>query len=119
MDDFADIEAAARHLPQPSIQELLRLRREAENSPPPLTTVPAPVHQRGGILRYHCPLACGWTHDENPGTELPGSLLLPADFTSADLSDALTSMAEVRHNNYRLRIEQAIADHFAERHPGR
>jgi hypothetical protein len=125
-DDFADIEAAVRRLPQPSLADILRARREAEQAPPPPpTTIPLPEspypfrHPLGGTMRFHCPLGCGWWHDENPGAELPGPILLPVDFTDGDLSAAFTSMAEVRGNNVRLRVEQAIADHFTQAHPGR
>ncbi|MDR3081356.1 MAG: hypothetical protein LBV60_10610 [Streptomyces sp.] len=120
MDDaFADIDALAKHLPQPSVGDLLRLRREAGGSPPPLTTMPMPAWRPDGIQRYYCPLGCGWKHDEDPGVEMLGPLLLPADFTGLDVSNAITAMAEVHSNNYRLRVEQAIAAHFANEHPGR
>ena len=118
-DDFSDIEAALASLPQPSIDDLLRARREAELTPPPATTMPQPGFMPGGVVRYHCPLDCGWSHDENPGLEPTGSLLLPANFTGDDVSEALTSMAEVRSKAYARRVEQAIADHFARAHPDR
>ena len=119
-DDFADTEAVMKRLPQPTVEDFLRARREAEQAPPPPpTTIPTPDFPSFGVVRFRCPLDCGWHHDENPGLEPMGPLLLPADFTPDDLSAALSSQAEVRHNNFRLRVEQSIADHFAEAHPER
>lgn len=119
-DDFADIEAAMARLPQPTIDDLLRARREAEQAPPPPpTTIPTPEFPSFGVVRFNCPLGCGWRHDENPGLEPMGPLLLPADSTPDDLSAAISSQAAVRGNNFRLRVEQVIADHFTEAHPDR
>ena len=121
-DDFADFEAAVRRLPQPSIADLLRAQREAEQAPPPPpTTIPTPDFPKplGGVVRFRCPLDCGWFHDEHPGLEPMGPLLLPADFTGDDLSAALSSQAEVSSNNFRLRVEHAISEHFDAVHPDR
>ncbi|GAA2929982.1 hypothetical protein [Streptomyces enissocaesilis] len=118
-DEFADIEAVMKRLPQPTLDDVLRAQREAENTPPPVTTMPQPGFHPGGIVRYHCPFGCGWSHDENPSLEPTGPLLLPANFTSGNISDAITSMAEVRGKAYARRVEQAIADHFESAHPER
>lgn len=117
-DDF-DLDALMGRLPMPTVEDLLRAQREAELAPPVVTALPMPDFVRGGIVRYRCLLDCGWFHDERPGLEMPGPLLLPADFTSEDLSAAMTSAAEVRGKAYAMRVEQAIAAHFAEVHPGR
>jgi hypothetical protein len=119
MEDEFDFDAALAKIPQPSMDDLLRAQREAEQTPPPATTVPQPSFPPGGTTRFHCPLDCGWYHDENIDPGPVGSLLLPADFTGEDLSAAITSAAEVRSNNFRLRVEQAISDHFDAAHPGR
>lgn len=119
-NDFADIEAAMKRIPKPTIDDLLRARREAEQTPPPPpSTIPTPDFPSFGVVRFRCPLDCGWFHDEHPGLESMGPLLLPAGFTSDDLSAAISSQAEARGNNFRLRVEQSIADHFTEAHPGR
>ncbi|MGW5426903.1 hypothetical protein ACWET9_06700 [Streptomyces sp. NPDC004059] len=119
MTDDSDLDAALARLPQPSLADILRAQREAETTPPPATTIPQPDFTLGGVVRFHCPLDCGWHHDENTDPGPVGSLLLPADFTGDDLSAAITSAAEVRSNNFRLRVEQAISDHFNAAHPGR
>lgn len=118
-DDDFDLDALVGQLPMPTIEDLLRAQREAELAPPVVTALPMPDFVRGGIVRYRCLLDCGWVHDERPGLEMPGPLLLPADFTSEDLSAAMTSAAEVRGKAYVMRVEQAIATHFIEAHPGR
>lgn len=120
-DDFAAIQAAAARLQPPSLDDITRARREAAQTPPLVTTIPTPDFPKpfGGVVRFHCPLGCGWHHDEHPGLEPMGPLRLPADFTPDDLSAAITSQAEVRGNDFRLRVEQVIAVHFDEAHPGR
>jgi hypothetical protein len=118
-DDF-DLDAVFARLPQPSLADIQQARHEAEQGPPPPpSTIPQPEFLPGCIARFHCPLACGWHHDESTDPGPMGPLLLPADFTSVNLSAALTSEAEIRGNGLRLRIEQAIAEHFTEAHPGR
>lgn len=109
-------------LPQPTADDYLKARRETEQAlPPPPSTVPYPefVGPFGGVARFHCPLNCGWFHDENPDPGPMGPLLLPANFTSDDVSAAISSQAEVCGNNFRLHVEQAIAEHFDAVHPGR
>lgn len=118
-DDF-DFDALPTRPAADVMREIQEGRRAAEQAPPPPpSTIPAPDFAPGGVVRFHCPLDCGWRHDENPGLEPMGPLLLPVDFTPDDLSAAITSQAEVSGNNFRLRVEQAIADHFTEAHPGR
>lgn len=103
--------------------DVLRARLEAEPVLPPLSTIPAPEFPHplrlGGVVRYRCPLDCGWHHDARPDDEPMGPLLLPAGFTTEDLSAAISSQAVVRSNNFRLRVEQAIAEHFDASHPDR
>lgn len=107
-------------MPQPTLEDLLRARREAEQAPPPPpTTIPQPDFPSFGVVRFQCHLDCGWHHEEQPGLEPMGPLLLPANFTSDDLSAAISSQAEVSANAFRLRVEQAISDHFDAAHPGR
>lgn len=92
------------------------MRRQDAQAMPPLTTVPAPEFLPGGVVRYRCPPGCvDWHHEERPGCELPGPLLLPAGYTSEDLTAALTSETAVRGNALRLWVEQAIAGHFTAR----
>ncbi|MEU7032745.1 hypothetical protein ABZ958_03540 [Streptomyces sp. NPDC046237] len=118
-DDAFDLDALVARLPKQTMDDLARMRREAEQAPPVVTALPMPNFMRGGIARYRCLLDCGWFHDENPGLDMPGPLLLPADFTSEDLSTAISGAAEVRGKAFAMRVEQAIAAHFAEAHPGR
>lgn len=122
MDDGFDLDAALARIPVPSLADIERLRREAEQAPPTATTIPQPDFPvpLGGIVRFHCPLGCGWHHDEDPGAEpMESLLLLPANFTSDDVSAAISSQADVRVNNFRLRVELAISEHFDAAHPGR
>lgn len=90
---------------------------------PRSTVIPMPDFVPGsrsrfdGVARFHCPLGCGWWHDEptDPG---PQSLILPEGFTSADLSSMLSLNAEARVLTLHARVEQAISDHYSGRHPG-
>lgn len=118
-DDDFDRDALVGRLPMPTIEDVLRARRETEQAPPLVTALPMPDFVRGGIVRYRCLLDCGWYHDERPGLEQPGPLLLPLGFTTEDLSAAMSSAAEVRGKAHVMRVEQAIAAHFADAHPGR
>lgn len=118
-DDAFDLDALVSRLPVPSYDDVLKARRADEMAPPVVSALPMPDFVRGGTVRYRCLLDCGWHHDEHPGLEMPGPLLLPANFTSEDLSAAMTSAAEIRGKAYVMRVEQAIAAHFAEAHPGR
>lgn len=87
---------------------------------PPLTTIPAPEYLPGCVIRYWCPLGCGWWHDELVGAEPPAPpLILPSGFTSADIDRALSEQAAARERAYVARVEQAIAGHFEAAHPGR
>lgn len=118
-DDDFDLDALVARLPAPTIDDVLRARRDAEKAPPVVTALPMSDFVRGGIVRYRCLLDCGWHHDERPGLEMPGPLLLPVGYTLKDLSAAISSAAEVRGKASAMRVEQAIAAHFAEAHPGR
>ncbi|MGW1744616.1 hypothetical protein ACWCRD_03150 [Streptomyces sp. NPDC002092] len=119
MDD--DLAAVLAGLSMPSLADIERMRREAEQAPPAVTTIPQPDFPIpfGGVARFHCPLDCGWRHDEGPDVEPMGPLLLPAGFTSDDVSAAISAQADVRANNFRLRVELAISEHFDAAHPGR
>ncbi|MGW1938942.1 hypothetical protein [Streptomyces goshikiensis] len=119
MSDDPDPDAFEGRLPTPAIEDLLRARHEAELAPPVVTGLPMPDFARGGIVRFRCLFDCGWHHDENPGLERSGPLLLPGDFTTEDLSAAISSASEVRSKAFAMRVEQAIAAHLAEAHPER
>lgn len=86
---------------------------------PSLTTIPTPDYRPGCVVRYWCPLGCGWWHDERPALEPTPPLILPAGFTSADIDRAITEQAAARGRAYAARVEQAIADHFGAAHPDR
>ncbi|MFD9256917.1 hypothetical protein [Streptomyces sp. NPDC059538] len=116
-EDFG-LDAIARW-PKPTIEDYLRARREAEQAPPVVTALPMPEFAGWGAVRYRCLLDCGWFHEENPGLETPGPVLLPVGFATEDLSAAIASAAEIRSKAAAMRVEQAIAAHFAEAHPGR
>lgn len=118
-DDF-DLNAFARPLDRDLLREIEDARHASEKAPPPPpSTIPTPDFLPGCIARFHCPLGCGWHHDETTDPGPMGPLLLPANFTTDDLSAAMSSQAEVRGNNFRLRVELAIAGHFDAVHPGR
>jgi len=70
----------------------------------------------GSTVRYHCPNGCGWWHDEDPDPG-PLSVIVPANFTSDDLSAMLSLNAEARGLALHSRVEQAITDHCRQEHP--
>jgi hypothetical protein len=53
-----------------------------------------------GLVRYARPVGCGWHHDEQPGAEAFGPILLPVG-DRADLDAALTAHAGERAEVYR------------------
>ena len=119
-DDFAAIEEAVARMEPAVLAAWARaVRGAAREVVPEPSIIPAPELLDGGRVRFPCPLGCGWGHVEDPGTELFGPLLLPADFTGADLSAAITAQADERAEERRRRVEEAIRDHFTESHPGR
>lgn len=126
-DDFADIEAAIAKLPPVDIAAMLRAQREAEQAPPPPPNIiPQPeqpyplMHPLGGVMRFHCPLDCGWWHDENPGMDVrPLRIVVPANPTPEDFSAAISAQAAAEGDRFRARVEEAITDHYVEAHPGR
>ncbi|MEU3510822.1 hypothetical protein ABZ733_23575 [Streptomyces longwoodensis] len=80
------------------------------------TIGPMPQFPTWGVVRYPCPLGCGWHHDEQPGAEAFGPILLPLD-DPAQLDAALTARASERAELYHARVEAAVADHWAQAHP--
>lgn len=128
MDDFSDIEAATARLARQRPDSVLAALREQDAAPtvlPEPTIIPSPEFPYGlrspgaGTARFLCPLGCGWYHEEDPAAEQLGPLLLPAGFTTADLSAAITNQADARAAAGRARIEAALAAHFADKHPTR
>jgi hypothetical protein len=124
-DDFADIEAANAKLPSVDIAAMLRAQREAEQAPwPPPSIIPQPEFVRVGpfesLARFHCPLGCGWWHDENPDGDMwPLTIVVPADPTPEDFSAAISAQAAARGERLRARVDKAITDHYDETHPER
>ncbi|MEU7891712.1 hypothetical protein AB0B45_02480 [Nonomuraea sp. NPDC049152] len=125
-DDFDEIESAIARLPRDYLDDVIRAQREAASAaPPPPSVIPEPEwpypprHPLGGVVRFRCPLGCPWYHDENPGAERPGRFMLPVGFTNEDVASAITLEAEARGNAMRLRVEDAIAAHFAADHANR
>ncbi|MFF2940192.1 hypothetical protein ACFVSQ_10150 [Streptomyces niveus] len=114
-----DLEAIARSLPP---VDLVQAHRQAEaehfaNWEP--SVVPMPDFVPGGAVRFHCPRACGWFHDENPGLDAatdPYRLVLPLEPTSQDISDALTRQASARATALHERVSAAIVDHDRQAH---
>lgn len=121
-EEFEEIAAAAARMPDEEVADVWRALREINAAPPPaelppLTTIPTPEYLPGCVIRYRCPLGCGWWHDERVGAEPSGPLILPAGFTSEDIDRALTEQAAARERAYVARVEQAVAGHFDAAHP--
>ncbi|MEV4783951.1 hypothetical protein AB0K53_00605 [Streptomyces tuirus] len=117
MGDHSDFLSSLPRLPLPSPEEMERAREEERRRPPLVTTLPAPDFVPGGIARFHCALRCGWYHDEAPGLEPMGLVRVPVGFTPEELSAAISAQAEARAEQFRRRVESAIAAHFASAHP--
>lgn len=130
MDDaHDDLDELLARLPKKSTREMYEemeaaRRADAAALPPEPTTIPMPDfpyplrHPLGGTMRFGCPLACGWYHDENPARDDAATpLVVPLD---PELwRAALTARAEKRAEAFRARVEGAIAEHFDQEHPGR
>lgn len=126
-DLFADIDAALARMPGPSLDDLLRAREATAAAPSPRpSAIPEPRlpyllgggHPLAGTVRWSCVHGCGWAHDEHPGADTVSMrIVLPADFTDRDISDALTAQATDRHTTMLRRVEDALTDHYAREHP--
>ena len=114
-----ELTALVRSLPSPDTDVLAALRAAEEQPAPEPGVVPVPEFAPGGIVRFRCAHGCGWHHDENPGMDAatePYALRLPADPTSADVSAALTEVADSRAQAVRTRMETALVEHYHEEH---
>jgi len=113
--DFPDLSAA-------EVETMLRARAAPPPEPGiiPRPEYPYPLrHLLAGTVRYRCPHDCGWWHDELPDMEQPGPLVFPADPTPADITQAITTAANARHDAYRARVECVLTEHFDAAHEGR
>ncbi|MFE1321625.1 hypothetical protein [Kitasatospora phosalacinea] len=66
------------------------------------------------VARFHCPLGCGWWHEEptDPG---PARLPLRPDWTID--WEAHDLVLKARDEAFRVGVEHAIAEHYRKRHP--
>ncbi|WP_043469011.1 hypothetical protein [Kitasatospora sp. MBT66] len=118
-DGLDELLAAMQAAADPTVPELLAQIDRARQAPPPeVTTIPDPEMVFGAetLARFRCPLQCGWTHEEPVG-DGPLRVILPADWSLEDLNSALCLDAEVRALAFRTNVEQAIDEHFRQRHP--
>lgn len=104
--------------------EFAASRKDAErvrHAPEPEPGIPHPTFPHfgigGGVTRFHCPLDCGWHHDDERGQESPGPIVLPVNWTDADLSDALTARAAGQGAALLRRVEEALRAHHTDLHP--
>ncbi|WP_159052330.1 hypothetical protein [Streptomyces longwoodensis] len=105
-----------RRTPAEVLAEIEAARRASASAWAPPSIVPMPDFPEFGLVRYACPLGCGWHHDEQPGAEAFGPILLPVG-DRADLDAALTAHAGERAEVYQARVEAAVAEHWAQAHP--
>ncbi|MBC9729240.1 hypothetical protein [Streptomyces sp. TRM68367] len=114
MDDVDDLDEWLARLPKRSPREQLAeleaaRRADAAARLPEPTTIPMPDfpympgHPLAGMVRFSCPLGCGWHHDENPGRdEAAEPLVVPLD---PELWEAaLVARAEARAEAFRARV---------------
>ncbi|MFI0934557.1 hypothetical protein ACH4RG_22905 [Streptomyces sp. NPDC021019] len=103
---------------------LLAAQKAAQAAPPPPPSlIPMAVfpHEPGvgwcGVARWECQRkGCGWGVEMSVGTEPVGPLILPVDFTPADLSAAISAGAESRAAAQREALEHAFREHLREVH---
>ncbi|MFF6801164.1 hypothetical protein [Streptomyces sp. NPDC012616] len=114
-----------KQTPAEMLAEVDAARRAAAEAPlPEPSLIPMPdfpyswPHPLSGTVRFACPLACGWHHDERPGVDQARErIVLPLD--PEQLERTLTVNAEARAAAMQARIEGAITQHFEADHPGR
>lgn len=93
--------------------------------PPPGGRSPTEASRTGAgpstalVIRYPCPLGCGWYHQEEPGLDAYGPFIVAAPNDPQAVSAALTAHANERAEVYRQRVEKALVDHYETSHPGR
>ena len=78
---------------------------------------PAPPNPGGGFTRYHCPVGCGWHHDERHTNEPAGPVCLPDDFASVSVGDAISAMVAQQALDTIRRVEGVLREHLALHHP--
>ncbi|MFB7671294.1 hypothetical protein ACFC26_07735 [Kitasatospora purpeofusca] len=121
MDDLLERMKASPEELRQTFHDIDKARRGAEAVPvlePNITPEPDLIRAVGPAFRFHCPLSCGWFHDEpldTPGD--PTRIILPAAFSLEDLDGALTLNAEAAGLAFRTRVEDAVTGHYASQHP--
>ncbi|MET9611738.1 hypothetical protein [Kitasatospora indigofera] len=108
--------------------------QEQERRCLPQPEFPYPLgHVKAGTVRWSCPLGCGRHHDEYPGLDPVGPIVLPGTCTEADggwplsevlitctdaeLSRAITASATARADARNARVLAALDGH-AQEHAG-
>lgn len=97
--------------------EMEQARRAAETAPPPPQYPYALEYVRRGKAWFKCQQpGCRWgvEVDHDPGNLPP--LVVPADYTSADISAAISTMAQARSEALRKRLDDDFRGHLGEVH---
>ncbi|MER7477471.1 hypothetical protein ABTX60_07410 [Streptomyces sp. NPDC126510] len=123
-EDRRELEAVMARLPRRTpaevFAEIEAARRAERNAPwPEPSIVPTSEFPAFGVIRYPCPLGCGWHHQEEPGVDAYGPIVVAAPYDSQAVSAALTASANERGELFRERVEAALVDHYETAHPGR
>ncbi|MDI9829667.1 hypothetical protein [Streptomyces sp. KAU_LT] len=100
------------------VQQLAQEWQRQEQAPTPLERGPDfPYRRLSTVARWACRTGCGWAYEEDADPGLPGPLVLPANFTPADVSAAISRQAGERHQALRDRVDAALREHYRTEHP--
>lgn len=127
-DALDRINALLAELPQETAAALVQrlhqdaagMAAEADQAPPLMRGPEFPWGLHGynaATARYTCRQpGCGMVYLEAVD-ELPGPITLPVNFTSDDVSAAITAQAAERHRERLARVEAAFRSHYRAEHP--
>ncbi|MYR61125.1 hypothetical protein GTY54_34510 [Streptomyces sp. SID625] len=122
--DLDELRAGMQKTPREAFAELEAARRAAEARTPERTIIPEPElpplwpHPGSGIVRFPCPLGCGWAHEEDAYALDVEPISVPLHSSPAEISRIFAERSERGSRALQRRIGSAVREHFVQAHHG-